>query len=38
MAEDEIAGQRRERIAAIGVGRGGEIVGNQPQLALRWDW
>ncbi len=30
----EIAGQRRERIAAVGIGRGAEIIGKQPELAV----
>ncbi len=34
MAEDEIAGQRGERIAAVGIRRGGEIIRHQPQLGI----
>ena len=30
----EVAGERRQRIAAVGVRRGAEIVGHQPQLGV----
>ena len=34
MLEHEIAGQRRERIAALGIGRVPEIIRHQPQLVV----
>ena len=34
MLEHEIAGQRRERVAALGIGRVPEIIRHQPQLVV----
>ncbi len=34
MLEGERAGERRQREAALGVGRGPEIFGHQPQLVV----
>ena len=34
MLERQRAGERRERIAAIGIGHGAEIIRDQPQLAV----
>jgi hypothetical protein len=34
MGDFEIAGDRGERPAAVGIGRGGEMVADQPQLAV----